>query len=359
VSAAVLLPAATSLIALVMAIALADQWRVRRQPFQLIWALGMAFFGIASLCEAIAAAIGWNEAFYRVWYLTGAVWTAGWLGLGTVFLLGRTRFGYAFAFSLLLAGLFTFLTQRRFDYPDAGVAPILYFLVAIVLALAIAVETYFQSSRWPRLAAIAVIGATGLSIGLMATTTLPPPGYSIDPATGLPTAELFPGTLRLLTPFLNISGSFALAFGAIYSAYVFMPKKRVLAYSLDATQKGDEFLFNLLIAPVAFTANFVASLPGALRALFTGHLHSRVPATILIAIGAFTAASGDILLRFGVTEYSQVARLIAAALLFVGFLVSVEAFAQFRIPFTRIVLARARSERGEVAADPGTGRVRS
>ena len=42
-------------------------------------------------------AAGWNEALYRTWYLTGAVWTAGWLGLGTAFLLGRTRFGYSFA----------------------------------------------------------------------------------------------------------------------------------------------------------------------------------------------------------------------------------------------------------------------
>ena len=33
--------------------------------------------------EALAGAGGWNEALYRTWYLTGAVWTAGWLGLGT------------------------------------------------------------------------------------------------------------------------------------------------------------------------------------------------------------------------------------------------------------------------------------
>ena len=90
----------------------------------------MLFFGIASGCEAIAAAAGWNEALYRTWYLTGAVWTAGWLGLGTAFLLGRTRFGYAFALGLFLAGLFTLLTQRRYDYPGAGSAPVLYLIAA-------------------------------------------------------------------------------------------------------------------------------------------------------------------------------------------------------------------------------------
>jgi hypothetical protein len=89
----VFIPGITALIALVFAVALLDQWRVRRQTFQLAWAIGMLFFGIASGCETIAAANGWSEPLYRTWYLTGAVWTAGWMGLGTAFLLGRTRFG--------------------------------------------------------------------------------------------------------------------------------------------------------------------------------------------------------------------------------------------------------------------------
>ena len=123
----------------------------------------MLFYGIAAGAEALAGIGGWNEGLYRTWYLTGAVWTAGWLGLGTAFLLGRTRFGYSFALCLLLAGVFTLLTQRRYDYPGAGSAPILYLIAAIVLAIAVAVETYFQNERWPVLAAGAVVGATVLS----------------------------------------------------------------------------------------------------------------------------------------------------------------------------------------------------
>src|SRR5262249_16104910 len=91
-----LLPTLTSILPLAMALALFDQWRERRQAFQLVWAIGMAFFGIASGCEAIAAAAGWNEILYRTWYLAGAVLTAGWLGLGTAVLLARTRFGYTY-----------------------------------------------------------------------------------------------------------------------------------------------------------------------------------------------------------------------------------------------------------------------
>ena len=346
------LPGATSVLALIFAVALFDQWRERRQGFQLIWAMGMAFFGIASGCEAIAAASGWSETLYRTWYLTGAVWTAGWLGLGTAFLLGRTRFGYTFAFCLLLAGVFTLLTQRKFNYAGSGSAPVLYLIGALVLAVAVAVETYFQNERWPVLAAGAVIGATGLSLILMLTVTLPAPGYALDPATGVPTGDLFPGTIRLLTPFLNITGGLALAFGALFSAYMFMPKKRVLAYSLDPNQAGDQFLFNLLISPVAIVVNFIASLPGAVRALVTGRLHSRVPATILIALGGFLASGGDALNRFGVTNYFQVGKFLALVLILVGFLISIEAFREIRVPFTSIVLRAGRHER---VAPPAEG----
>jgi hypothetical protein len=178
----------------------------------------------------------------------------------------------------------------------------------------------------------------------MATTTLAAPGYAIDPATGAPVATLFPPELRLLTPFLNITGAFALILGAIFSTYVFMPKRRVLAYSLDPNQPGDEFLFNLVIAPVAIIVNLVASLPGTVQALVAGRLHSRVPATILIAVGAIVATLGDTLSRFGMTEWFQLGKFVGVLFLFAGFLVSIEVFHEIRVPFTSIRLARIRSE---------------
>lgn len=340
-----LLPWLTTILALVMAVALLDQWRRRRQPFQLIWALGMAFFGIAAGCEAIAASDGWNEILYRTWYLTGAVLTAGWLGLGTAVLLARTRFGYAFAVSIFLAGLFTLLTQAKNDYPNAGIAPILYFLVGIGLAIAIGVATYFQDDRWTRLAAAGVVGASLVGVALMLTTQLAAP-YELDPATGQPVATLFPGSLRLLTPFLNITGAFSLAFGALFSTYTFMPKRRVLDYSLDPRQPGDYFQFNLFIGIVAIAVNFVASIPGAIAAFRAGRLHSRVIATILIAIGGFVASGGDALNRFGVTGPFAVAKFISVVFLLWGFLASVDAFRDIRVPFTSIRLSRERQERG-------------
>lgn len=347
----VALPAITSILAFLFSVAVFDQWRERHRAYQLIWAIGMLFFAIASGCEAVAAAAGWNEALYRTWYLTGAVWTAGWLGLGNAFLLGRTRFGYTFAACIFLAGLFTFLTQAKENYPGAGSAPILYLIAAIVLAVAIGIETYFQNDRWPYMAAVAVVGATILSIGLMVTIRLPAPGFQLDPTTRVPVGDLFPGTLRLLTPFLNITGAFALILGAIFSTYVFMPKRRVLGYSLDPNQPGDQFLFNLLIAPVAILVNFVASLPGATRALLSGKIHSRAPATALIAIGAFIPSITDGLNRFGSTEFFEFGKFLGVVLLFAGFLISIEVFSEIRVPFTRIRIGGPRSERVERPAD--------
>jgi hypothetical protein len=350
----IVLPALTSLLALAFSVALLDQWRERRRGFQLIWAIGMLFFGVASGCEALAGIGGWNEGLYRTWYLTGAVWTAGWLGLGTAFLLGRTRFGYSFALCLVLAGIFTLLTQRRFEYAGTGSAHVLYLIAALVLAIAVAVETYFQNERWPLLAAGAVVGATVLSTILMLTVVLPAPGYALDPRTGVPIGDLFPGTIRLLTPFLNITGAFALVLGAIFSTYMFMPKRRVLPYSLDPNQPGDQFLFNLVIAPFAIVVNLVASLPGTLRALVSGRIHSRVPATILIAIGAFIPTLTDSLNRFGVTELFQLGKLLGVVFLFIGFLVSIEVFREIRIPFTSIRLWAARREAPAMPTSDGS-----
>jgi hypothetical protein len=350
-NASVVIPAVTAVLAAAFALLLVDQWRQRRRGYQAIWAVGMGCYALAVGCEAVAASVGWSQPIYEVWYLTGAVWTAGWLGLGTAFLLGRTRFGLGFALCLFLAGLFTFLTARRDPaiYADATTVAMLYFLVAGVLALAIAVETYFQNWRWPWMALAAVAGATLLSIVLMVSADLPAPGYSVDPATGAPTAAILPPQLRLLTPFLNVTGAFSLILGALFSAYVFMPKKRVLAYSLDPGQAGDQFLFNLLIAPVAISVNFVASLPGATRALLTGRINSRVPATLLIALGAFIPALTDSLNRFGSTEWYQLGKLLGALLLLAGFLVSTETVGEIRVPFTSIVLRGARREPAEAA----------
>jgi hypothetical protein len=341
-----LLPIVTSLLAILFAALLLDQWRDRRHGFQLVWAFGMLCFAIGSGAEAVAAIGGWNEVLYRAWYLTGAVLTPAWLGLGTAFLLGKTRFGYTYAVLLLLSGLVALMIRNSPNYAGAGPLPLLYLIGAVILALAIGVETYFGNERWPRIAAGAIGAVTVL--GVVLTVITPPlaaPGYALSAATGQPIGDAMPGYLRLLTPVMNIPGAMSLLLGAVFSAYVFMPKRRVLPYSLDPNQSGDQFLFNLCIAPVAIMVNLVASLPAASRDLIAGRLHSRVPATILIALGAFFPTITDSLNRAGLTELFGVGKLLGVVFLLAGFLVSSEVFREIRVPFTSIRLATPRGER--------------
>jgi hypothetical protein len=336
----VVLPLLSSVLAFGFAAMVGDQWLRRRQPYQLVWTIGLLWFGIAAGTEFLGGAFGWNEALYRTWYLVGAVWVAGWLGLGTAYLLAKTRFGFAFAACILLAGLFTFLTDQRYHYPGSGAAPLIYFLVGLAVASAAVALTIFRDERWAHLAGLVIIAGTVISAVMMATVQLPAPGFAVDPETGVPTGDLFPGYLRLLTPFFNITGAFLLVLGALYSAYIFMPKQRVIRYSLDPSQGLGRFAASLLIAPVAIVVNLLASLPGAVVALFAGRLSSRVPATILIAVGGLIPAITDGLNRFGTTSAFLVGQLLGITFLFLGFLTSIEVFSDIRLPFTRIVLVR-------------------
>jgi hypothetical protein len=340
VTSTILVHALTTTLAFGFALLVADQWLRRRQPYQLVWAIGLVWYGIAAGTELLGAAVGWNELLYRTWYLTGAVWVAAWLGLGTIYLLARTRFGFAFAASLLLAGLFTFLTQQRYEYANAGVAPIVYFGIAVVAGIAIVILSWRRSEAWAHVAGTVIVAGTVVSGAMMATISVPAPGYAIDPATGVPTGDLFPGYLRLLTPFFNISGAFALVLGAIYSAYVFMPKRRVIGYSVRADQPLPARIGSVLVAPLAIAVNLVASLPEAVVALLRGRLNSRVPATLLIAAGGMLVSVTSGLGRFGETSPHAIGLLAGLLLIFLGFLVSIEVFSDLRLPFTRIVLRR-------------------
>ena len=81
------------------------------------------------------------------------------------------------------------------------------------------------------------------------------PGYHLD-ATGVPTGEAFPADLRILTPPFNIAGAFALVFGAVYSAYIFMPKRA------SCESPAGHPCIGAIGRAVAVVVNFVASLPG-------------------------------------------------------------------------------------------------
>jgi hypothetical protein len=339
----VALPFASSLLSFVFFVFLIDQWLERRRPYQLVWAAGMLWYGLSAGTEFLGGALGWSEPLYRTWYLIGAIMVAGWLGLGTVMLLARTRFGLAMAPVFLLLALISLGGAKL--YPDVGIASPIYAVVSLVLAVSVGWLSFRRDARWTTVVAIGVVAGTVLATVLVFTVPLAAPGWVVDPKTHIPTGTLFPGYLRLLTPLFNVTGAFALSFGALFSAYIFMPKRRVIRYNLDRSQPVGRLLANVGLAIVGFPVNLVASLPGAVLALFQRRLNSRVPATLLIAIGGIIPAITSGLNRFGETSGFFVGELLGVVFLFAGFLVSVEVFSEIRVPFTRIVL-RARPVEG-------------
>jgi hypothetical protein len=142
----------------------------------------------------------------------------------------------------------------------------------------------------------------------------------------------------VLTGPFNIAGALCLVFGGVYSAYLYMPKRRLL------TGKVRTPVIAQLYGVVVVAMNFVASLPGAAVALKDGNLHSRVPATILIALGAFIPSMTSGLDRFGVTWSFFLGEFLGLMLIFLGFLVSEEVFRSARLGS---IIRRRRSLEGE------------
>jgi hypothetical protein len=234
-------------------------------------------------------------------------------------------------------GLFSILSAvaraREGDPVSAGVVPMVVGFAAVA-AIAIAAATRLQRPAAASVSAGILVIASIVVAVLTLTVPVAAPGFALDPATGVPTGEALPADLRVLTPPFNIAGAFALVFGAVYSAYIFMPKRRVLRVA------GGPPIIGPLARGVAVVVNFFASIPGAIGALRRGTLNSRVPATMLIALGGFIPGWTSGLNRFGVTWSFYLGEFLGVLFIFVGFLVSIEVFSDIRLPFTRIVLAR-------------------
>lgn len=313
----VVLPLGSSVLGFVFAGIVLDQWWQRRRAFQLVWAIGLFWYGLSAGTEFWGSAFGWSEPLYRTWYLIGALYVPPYLALGTVYLLAKTRFGYFAGVTVIIGGGLSLLFSKI--YPGSTTTAIVVFAIALVGGIAIIVATAVRRPLAAHIAAAVLILGSLLGAYVVLTAPLAAPGWAVDPNTHVPLGSAFPGFVRVITPPDNIAGALVLVFGALYSAYVYMPKRRVLPASW---------------AIVAVTVNFVASLPGATAALLAGKLNSRVPATILIAIGAFIPGLTSSLDRFGITWSFFLGELLGLVLIFAGFLVSEEVFRNIRIGST-------------------------
>jgi hypothetical protein len=324
-----LLPLASSAVSFVFAALVFTQWTQRRRSFQLVWAIGLLWYGISAGTEFWGSAFGWTEPLYRAWYLIGALFVAAYLGMGTVYLLARTRFGYFAAATIFAGGLFAILSQLRLireGHPAPTSAVVTVIAFATVAAVVIAFVTWRRRDLVGHVAMAFLVAASVAVTALVLTATIAAPGYALDPETGVPVGTAIPGHIRVLSGPFNIAGAFTLVFGAVFSAYVFMPKRKLL--------RGRALppLIAQIYGALAILINLLASLPLAAAALAHGQLHSRVPATLLIALGGFIPGITSGLNRFGVTWSFFLGELLGVVLIFIGFIVSTEVFsARIRI----------------------------
>ena len=80
----------STLVTFAFAIAVFGRYRRRKGTHLLMWGIGLVFYGLGTLSEAISI-FTFNEIWMKLWYLCGAMLTAAWLGQGTVYLLVRKR----------------------------------------------------------------------------------------------------------------------------------------------------------------------------------------------------------------------------------------------------------------------------
>lgn len=100
----VLIPAMAAIVAAAFALVVLRQYGGHRRTYQLMWATGLAMFAVAAFAGFLARSGGTTEAEYRLFYLLGAILNVAWLGLGSVYLLARRSWANAaLAFVVLLS----------------------------------------------------------------------------------------------------------------------------------------------------------------------------------------------------------------------------------------------------------------
>ena len=84
-----LIPLVATGIAAVFAGMLVRQFLARRGQAQLLWAISMAMFAVASAAVTIGVASGWTKSLFAIYWAFGAVLTVPFLAGGELVLLFR------------------------------------------------------------------------------------------------------------------------------------------------------------------------------------------------------------------------------------------------------------------------------
>lgn len=223
------LPILSTMVTFAFMIAVFNRYLRRRGAHLLLWSIGLLFYGLGTFSEVILG-FTYNELVLKVWYFSGAMLTAAWLGQGTIHLLVRRK----------------------------GVASVLTGVLVVVSLLSV-----------------------GLTLAAPATAAV---GYDIAQPASAQYRQILErsGLVIGLTIFLNIYGTFGLVGGALYSAFLFW-RKQVLF---------DRMVGNLLIAAGALMPAMAGSFVKA--GLFDWLYLSELLGVIIMFIGFIRATSGSL-----------------------------------------------------------------
>lgn len=164
-------------------------------------------------------------------------------------------------------------------------------------------------------------------------------------------AYLGMGTTYLLTPrwFAHIVMTL-LVLGSIYGAYLVLtaPVDSALLPKPDEVVTG-KAMPDYVRRPLPIILNTFGAGALVIGALYSAMLFvrlrilpHRVISNIIIAVGAFIPSITGLLNRLGRPEVFFVGELLGVLVILIGFLVSIEVFEQFKIPFVKITLGRRR-----------------
>ncbi|HEX7541632.1 MAG TPA: hypothetical protein VF352_05830 [Anaerolineales bacterium] len=221
------IPFLSTLVTLAFAAAVFTRYLKRRGPHLLLWSIGLLWFGIGTLSEVILG-LTFSGLVLKLWYLSGAMLTAAWLGQGTIHLLVRKR----------------------------GVA-------------------------WTLTGVLTAVSLLAAALVLIAPLTPAAASYNVTLAISSQYKDILTrgGLTIALTILLNIYGTLTLVGGAIYSAVIFW-RKRVLL---------NRMIGNVLIAAGALAPAMAGSFVklGLVDALYLSELIS----VVLMYIGFIQATT--------------------------------------------------------------------
>ena len=168
----------SSVLALLFGASLLDQYLAMRRPHHLLWAVALALFSMAMGLWFLRETMGLNQWMFRLWYLSGGMLAAAYVGTGVLYMMAPRRVANAFMGYLLVVTV-----------------------ASVVLVLTAQIQTPDDCAQ----------GFKGLEC-LLTTESLTKMGF-------------FPPWIRVLAVVLNVYGGLAVVAGAVWSVLLLVRKE--------------------------------------------------------------------------------------------------------------------------------------